>query len=614
MNNLFKSKIFKRQFFSSFLIICITFFTISLVLLSATRISLERQQSYIVENYRTQASQAILTWLSDKEYDIKNQALYISKLDENKICSSEVSSIINEQLSWSKNFLDILIMDDLGTVINSAGGSSGTVNLSNREYFKNGIKGQNTITGFYGSTKKGLPVMAIGVPVYFDGQPKYVLAGIISLERVKEIVENQNFGNWGHAYLVDSEGMFITNSMFIKEFFRGIENKDKYKIDSLAVSEVLLKKNGTTSYTDFMGQMVFGSYEWLEPLKVGLIVEFKTHKIMKPINDLMTVIGILAAIVILIGGLFSFLFSRRIITPVKVLVEAIENIISHNYEKPVDIKTHTELDILVDHFNNMQDIIRSREEQLECKNRELIIRTQEAVKANMLKGQFLANMSHELRTPLNSIIGFTTRVIKKSGHIISSSQLEDLNIVLEQARHLLDLINNLLDFSKLESGKLQINPELFNITEVAEEAFDMVKKIAEEKNIKYEQKFFSMTDIPIYSDRMKVKQILINLLSNAFKYSEKGTVKLSIDKNENFYCISVADEGIGMAPEDINDIFDEFYQIDGSFTRKAGGTGLGLSITKHFVEMLDGSINVTSSPEMGSCFTVCLPLKYRQVK
>lgn len=249
------------------------------------------------------------------------------------------------------------------------------------------------------------------------------------------------------------------------------------------------------------------------------------------------------------------------------------------------------------------------ERELALKNEELKVQRAEAIEANKLKSQFLANMSHELRTPLNSIIGFTTRVIKKGAGVLPEVQLDNLRIVKEEALHLLDLINSLLDYSKVEAGRMEVYKEVFNLVKVVEEVNFIVKTLMEGKPLEYEYELCSKESILISSDRIKIKQILINLLSNAIKYSERGKIKLSVSKKDKYYCMKVEDEGIGIAPENLTNIFDEFRQIDGSYTRKVGGTGLGLSITKKFTEMLGGRIKVVSTLGVGSCFIVHIPME-----
>jgi DNA-binding response OmpR family regulator/nitrogen-specific signal transduction histidine kinase len=262
----------------------------------------------------------------------------------------------------------------------------------------------------------------------------------------------------------------------------------------------------------------------------------------------------------------------------------------------------------------MQEAILLREEELNKKNEVLKSQMAEVNEANRLKSQFLANMSHELRTPLNSIIGFTTRVIKKSGDSLPPVQKENLVIVKDEAQHLLELINSLLDYSKIEAGKMEIHIDSFNLVKVIDEVYLMTKTLAEEKPIKYSQKLFDNENVLIGSDRIKIKQILINLLSNAFKYSDKGEVTVILDKEDNFYCLKVKDEGIGIPEENLSDIFDEFRQVDGTYTRKVGGTGLGLSITRKLIEMLGGKIQVESTLGKGSCFTLYLPVNFDEKK
>ncbi len=318
----------------------------------------------------------------------------------------------------------------------------------------------------------------------------------------------------------------------------------------------------------------------------------------------MTFGGFLTALLSIGISLFTALTVSR---PVKLLIQATENIKDQRYEEQVRLVGDKELNLLINRFNEMQAMIKYREEQLNIKNEALKAQMAEVNEATKLKSQFLANMSHELRTPLNSIIGFTNRVIKKSGESLPPTQQENLLIVREEANHLLELINNLLDYSKIEAGKMEVHPESFNLLKVIDEVYQMTKTLAEGQNLNYRQDSYTKEDIPIKSDRMKIKQILINLLSNAFKYSEKGTVALSVEKKESLYYIRVKDEGVGISEEDIGHIFDEFRQVDGSYTRKVGGTGLGLSITKKFVEMLGGKIEVCSTLGEGSCFTVILP-------
>lgn len=608
MYRLFTSKIFKKQFLSYVLLIFTTFAVISALLFSTTNRSLRKQQLYLVENYRRQASNSIQSWLNDKKQFVKSQALYAGKLAEAGESDKKILDTVRKQLAWNDNYLNFSLITENGIAVNTAGESE-IFDLSKREYYLKGIRGESSITGFYGGAKTGTPVMAIGEPVYVEGKIKYIFAAFIKLEKVKQIVETQNFGDWGHAYLVDNERTFITDSRFVKEFINGIINKEQYKINTAAVEDLMKMRAGTKMYKDFMGENVFGSYEWLDLLQVGLIVEFRESEVMQPITQQLELLSLLAVLVGIMGIFLAFTMSKRLIMPVEAIISSIEKFIDRRDTQPISIKTNTELDRLVGHFNNMKAAIKLREEQLQAKNKELKIQTAEALEATKLKSQFLANMSHELRTPLNSIIGFTTRVIKKSGDVLPEIQRENLDIVRQEAIHLLELINDLLDYSKIEAGKMDLHMEEFNLHDVISEVYNIIKPIADEKGLKYEVSCYAPANIPVLSDRIKVKQILINLLSNACKYSDSGKVRLSVTETPFFYKIAVEDEGIGIGTENLGNIFDEFRQVDGSYTRKVGGTGLGLSITKKFLDMLGGRIEVESELGRGSCFTVYIPIQ-----
>jgi len=591
------------------------FLTLSTIFILTIQTSLENQQLYAVEKYRNEASQQLDRWLDGRRYSIKNNSRYLEEIGEEKLKSSNIERIIEDQVQWDDNIIDILIIDKDGFIVNSIGGSS-DINLASRQYYKDGIAGKSNVTGIYKSVKSGSLIMAVGEPLIFDNGNKYVVVGVISVNRVKEVVESLTFGDWGHAYLVNGEKQLVTDSQYIQEYINNIKdsNINKELINSFAIEEISKQKEGTSSYLDFAGQKVFGSYKWLDDLDVGLVVEFNYNKVMGPIQTLLWIVLILSIIVIIAGFIISYSLSKRLINPINKLIDATTEISAQNNDITVEIKTGTELDKLVKSFNHMSKVIYSRELELKRKNEELRIQRAEAIEANKLKSQFLANMSHELRTPLNSIIGFTTRVIKKSEDILPKVQRENLQIVKDEAQHLLEIINGLLDYSKIEAGKMEVHIESFTIKKVIDEVYKIANTLIDNKHINFVEEYLIDENIIITSDRLKLKQILINLISNAFKYSDEGTVKVTINKVNNFYTISVSDEGIGISQENLNNIFDEFRQIDGSYTRKVGGTGLGLSITKKFVELLSGKIEVSSKLGSGSTFTVYLPVDVKVEK
>ncbi|MBN1604181.1 MAG: GAF domain-containing protein [Chitinispirillaceae bacterium] len=248
---------------------------------------------------------------------------------------------------------------------------------------------------------------------------------------------------------------------------------------------------------------------------------------------------------------------------------------------------------------NLERLVKQRTAELE-------IEKERALSADRLKSAFLATMSHELRTPLNSIIGFTGVLLKERPGPVNEEQKKQLGMVQNSARHLLSLINDVLDISKIEAGQLNINIERFNISPVINKVIENSRSFAVKKNLQ-----INISVAPgvknIYSDKLRVEQILLNLVNNAIKFTEAGYVSIECSLIRKFVIIKVIDTGIGIEKEQMEKIFKPFTQIDTGLTRKFEGTGLGLSICKKLLDLLNGSIEVESQPGVGSTFIVKLP-------
>lgn len=229
--------------------------------------------------------------------------------------------------------------------------------------------------------------------------------------------------------------------------------------------------------------------------------------------------------------------------------------------------------------------------------------------ANRMKSEFLANMSHELRTPLNGIIGFSEFLHDEKPGKLNDKQREYLQDILGSGRHLLRLINDLLDLSKVEAGKMELFPESFSIPKALEEICVVVSPLAEKKNIAIHKSIATDTGI-VTLDLQKLKQVLYNLLSNAIKFSDNSqTIEIiAALSGTNQLRIQIRDNGIGINPGDLGKLFIEFQQLDSGSARRYEGTGLGLALTKKLVEFQGGKITVESTKNKGSTFTVTLPL------
>lgn len=231
-----------------------------------------------------------------------------------------------------------------------------------------------------------------------------------------------------------------------------------------------------------------------------------------------------------------------------------------------------------------------------------------AENANKIKSQFLANMSHELRTPLNAIIGYSDMLMEEAEDLGYADMNPDLNKIQGAGKHLLSLINDILDISKIEAGKMDLYLEEFQLQGMVDEVLATAQPLLEKNDNGFSYLARGKDLGLITCDMTKLRQIMFNLLSNAAKFTNKGMIKFDIQRDNDWLAISVADNGIGMSPEQVSRIFQEFTQADESTTRKFGGTGLGLPISRHFVEMMGGSISVDSEVGKGSTFTVRLPV------
>lgn len=238
--------------------------------------------------------------------------------------------------------------------------------------------------------------------------------------------------------------------------------------------------------------------------------------------------------------------------------------------------------------------------ELSERNREIEEANRKIQRADNLKSEFLARVSHELRTPMTSILGFTKRVMKKSEGILPEKELKQLEIVYRNAQELLKMINDLLDLAKIESGEIELDITQFDLKDLVDESVDLARPLAEEKGLEIVEKAES---IMMTSDRAKIKEMLVNLIGNAIKFTEEGSVNIITEAQNEHICLIVEDTGVGIKEEDIDCIFDEFKQV-GCGSQKQHGTGLGLPITKKYAEMLGGGITVESMVGRGTKFTI----------
>ncbi|NET72244.1 MAG: response regulator [Sphaerospermopsis sp. SIO1G2] len=258
------------------------------------------------------------------------------------------------------------------------------------------------------------------------------------------------------------------------------------------------------------------------------------------------------------------------------------------------------------------------ENQLQEKNQQLAAFNEQLARATRLKDEFLANMSHELRTPLNAILGISEGLQDDAFGIINDKQKKALEIIERSGKHLLELINDILDLSKIEAGQIELKYTTTKIGQVCQSSLTFIKQLAFQKKIQLKTNI--QPNLPTISvDERRIRQVLINLLNNAVKFTPSGgkitltathqtiTSTTEILSARNFIIIQVIDTGIGIAAENLHKLFQPFIQIDSALNRQYNGTGLGLSLVKRIVELHGGEVSVESNIGIGSCFTVLLP-------
>jgi signal transduction histidine kinase/HPt (histidine-containing phosphotransfer) domain-containing protein len=338
---------------------------------------------------------------------------------------------------------------------------------------------------------------------------------------------------------------------------------------------------GIREYQNDRGLLVYGVWKWDDTLGLGIVAEIEAEKALASYYSLQRTIFTLFGMILFFlcaGMLFVLIFGGRACQMMKATQEYLE--------REIDKRTAA---------------LRENE-----KNLRKALQNSEA--ATLAKSTFLANMSHEIRTPMNSIIGFTDIVLQTD---LNQRQRNHLNTVSHSAKSLLSLINAILDLSKLEESKVELNEVVFMLPKIIEEVFTNLGEAARKKNIILHLYYAEALPGCFVGDPVRLKQVLVNLVGNAIKFTEKGSVSLCVDpdQEEQFLHFTVKDTGIGIASDRLETIFSPFAQADGSTTRKHGGTGMGTTISRQIVERMSGRIWAESEKDKGSAFhfTVHLP-------
>ena len=313
-------------------------------------------------------------------------------------------------------------------------------------------------------------------------------------------------------------------------------------------------------------------------------------------QTLFTIGPVFIAFGLVLGWLIKFV----VIKPLLELVNATQEISEGNMDLRLDTQREDEFGSLARFFNQMMDNLKEQQHKL-------LLTAEESQQANRAKSSFLANMSHELRTPLNAIIGYSELLQEKARNTGEEDDIRDLKNIHISGIHLLSLIDDILDISRIEAGKTELYIEEESLETLVNNIIFTCNSLVNKKHNTLTIKSPDISDIKIISDITKVRQILLNLISNACKFTENGNITLNISLDDEWINFEVEDTGIGIDDEQLENIFQPFQQADSSTTRKFGGSGLGLAISRHYCEMMNGEISVQKNNHKGSVFKVKLP-------
>jgi signal transduction histidine kinase len=462
--------------------------------------------------------------------------------------------------------------------------------------------------------RKSQPYMTISVAELPPGRG--VIVAEIDLRLVGEAIDRARIGAAGYAYTVDSRGQLVThpdlNLVIRHTSFASLPQVREALRESAPAND-----DSVSIGRDEDGTKVLSAYQTVKSLGWRVFVEEPLSEAFAPLWSAIWRTTLLLVAFLVLAIATGMLLARRLVRPIESIQGAAAKIGSGSLDERIAIESNDELGALADEFNRMaaqlqesyaglEQTVEERTRELATALRELDAKSRELEAASRHKSAFLANMSHELRTPLNAIIGFSQVLRERMFGDVNAKQEEYLDDILTSANHLLALINDVLDLSKVEAGQFELEVAQFSLRDALERGVVMVREHATKDGVRVALAADPEVDV-VEGDERRIKQVIFNLLSNAVKFTPAGgAVDVSSARVNGEVRVSVADTGPGIAFKDRERIFEEFRQAEAGVEQHEG-TGLGLALSKQLVELHGGRIWVDSEPGKGSTFVFTLP-------